>query len=101
MSMTFGVDLNPDGDNTRSLGSSSARWKVNGHVSELLEVLITASNNTSITISDSRITADHVVVNQLLEIASDVSYTTAAGSLTLSCSSGIPAMTLYLGVKVA
>ena len=60
-------------------------------------VNVSATSNTSVTISNSNIKADHYVYNTSnTDIGSDLSWTTASGSLTLSCSSGIPAMTLLL-----
>lgn len=58
---------------------------------------VTATSNTSTTISDSAITADHYVCNQFsTDTDADVTWTTSAGSITLSCTEGIPAMTLVL-----
>ena len=100
MSMTFNCNLNPDATaNNRSLGSSSAKWKLNGYVPEMIAISVNATNNTSVTINNSGITADHIVVNQYERIDTDISYTTSAGSITLTCATGIPAMTLYLAVK--
>lgn len=99
MAMMFGTNLEPDISFGRSLGSSSKKWKLNGHVPELIEVSVTATTASSSTISNDAITAGHVVVNDMAVIDDDVSYTTADGSITLSCSGGIPAMKLYLGVK--
>lgn len=60
-------------------------------------ISVSATSNTSKTINDSNITADHYVFNTSSTApGSDVSWTTSAGSITLSCSSGIPAMTLML-----
>ena len=97
--MTFGFNVNPDSDSTRSLGSSSAKWKLNGYVAEIIPVTITATSNTSVTVQNSNITADHIVINQYAILDYDISYTTTAGSITVSRSNGIPDMTLYLGVK--
>lgn len=98
MAITFAMDVNPDGDLTRSLGSSSNKWKVNGHVTEIVEISVSATSDTSVTIGDSNITENHVVLNSF-NTSSDISYTTSNGSVVLTCSSGIPAITLYFGVK--
>ena len=99
MAFTFGMNVNPDGNLTRSLGSTSAKWKLNGYVAEMIAVSVTATSSTSTTISNSNITAQHIVVNQHWIHGADISYTTSAGSITITCDSGIPAMTLYLAVK--
>lgn len=58
---------------------------------------VSATSNTSATINDNRITANTYVYNTAkTDLNGDVSWTTSAGSITLSCSSGIAAMTLYL-----
>ena len=52
-----------------SAGSPTNKWKLNGHVKEYIELTITleSSNGTSKTITDSRITAKHVVLNNINE----------------------------------
>ena len=60
-------------------------------------VSVSASSNTSTTINNSNITANHYVYNtSFVGAAADISWSTAAGSITVSCSGGIPAMTLML-----
>lgn len=98
MAMTFGTDINPN-NSTHSLGSSSNKWKINGYVPEIVVVNVSASANTSVSIQNSSITADHIVINQYSSIPNDVSYTTSAGYISLTCSAGIPAMTLFLSAK--
>ena len=66
----------------------------------ILELTVSASSSTSTSISNSAITANHVVLNDTCTVPANVSYTTSAGSISLSCASGIPAMTLYLAQKV-
>lgn len=60
-------------------------------------VNVTATSNTSKTINNNAITADHYVYNQVSTIPdADIEWTTSAGSITLTCSAGIPAMYLLL-----
>lgn len=99
MALTFATDIVPDGNKTRNVGSSSKKFKLNGHVAELIEVSVTATSSTSTSVSNQDITADHVVLNDSQFITSDISWTTSSGSIALSCADGIPAMTLYLGIK--
>ena len=99
MAITFATNINPDSNASRSLGSASAKWKVNGYLPEIIAATFTATANTTATFSNSSITADHVVINQNVTHSADISYTTTAGSITVTCASGIPAMTLYLGIK--
>ena len=68
----------------------------------LIEVTVNATANTSVTISDSAITADHIVINEHQVMLYNVDYeTTNNGTLILSCSHGIPAMTLYLSRRTS
>lgn len=60
-------------------------------------ISVSATSNTTKTISNSAITEDHYVYNlNSADIGSDMTWITRAGSITLSCSSGIPAMNLML-----
>lgn len=62
-----------------------------------LIVTVTATSGTTKTISNALITSDYYVFNTAFSgAAADVSWTTGSGTLTLSCSEGIPAMTLFL-----
>ena len=62
---------------------------------------VTATSNTSKTISDSNITANHFVYTQTsTDPSADVSWSTSAGSITLTCSGGIPAMKLMLALNM-
>ena len=99
MAMTFATNINPDGNLTRTLGTSNIRWKVNGYVAELIPIMISETPNTSVTVQNESITADHTVINQHWIHTSDISYTTSAGSITVTCADGLPNMTLYLGVQ--
>lgn len=73
-------------------------------VQELIDVVITDENmyTSPLTIYDSRITADHVVINNVVINRANINYTTAAGSITLQNSDGISPFTsgthLILGV---
>ena len=69
-----------------------------------VEVTSSSFSSLPITITDSNITADHVVVSSVLSNPSaqtgDWTVTTAAGSLTIAGSiSGSTTVTLYLNVK--
>lgn len=69
-----------------------------------VEVTSSSFSSLPVTITDSNITADHVVVNSVLSNPSaqtgDWTVTTAAGSLTIAGSiSGSTTVTLYLNVK--
>ena len=69
-----------------------------------VEVTSSSFSSLPVTINDSNITADHVVVNSVLSNPSaqtgDWTVTTAAGSLTIAGSiSGSTTVTLYLNVK--
>ena len=58
---------------------------------------VSASSNTSVTINNSAITSSFYVCDTASSIpVSDLSWSTSSGSITLSCSGGIPAMTLCL-----
>lgn len=60
-------------------------------------VEVTATSNTTTTISNSDITTNHYVYNTTSTVPlSDISWTTSDGSLTLTCSNGIPAMYVLL-----
>lgn len=60
-------------------------------------VEVTATSNTTTTISNSNITTNHYVYNTTSTVPlSDISWTTSDGSLTLTCSNGIPAMYVLL-----
>lgn len=48
------------------------------------------------TVEDSRITANHAVVSFTAAHPADITWTTAAGSLTVSCTAGIPEMVLMV-----
>lgn len=64
-------------------------------------VSVSATSNTSKTISNSAITANHYVYNTTSPlIGSDMTWTTSAGSITLSCSKGVPAMNLMLCLDI-
>lgn len=64
-------------------------------------VSVSATTSTSTTISNSNITADHYVFNIVSALPdANVSWTTSAGSVTLSCTSGIPAMSLLLCLDI-
>lgn len=89
-------------------GTGLARfWDgVKAAINAIKTVEVTSSSFSSlpITISDSNITADHVVVNSVLSNPSaqtgDWTVTTSTGSLTISGSiSGSTTVTLYLNVK--
>lgn len=99
MAFIFATNVNPDGNLTRSLGSSSAKWKINGHIQELIEVEIEETSNTTVTVNDSDITADHVVINPYEDWVNDISCTTTSGSATFTSSSGFPDCVFYLGIK--
>lgn len=69
-----------------------------------VEVTSSSFSSLPVTINNSNITADHVVVNSVLSNPSaqtgDWTVTTAAGSLTIAGSiSGSTTVTLYLNVK--
>ena len=63
------MDVLPNEDD--SLGNSSAKWNVNGHNLDYIELTIQlqSANGQTIVINDSRITNKHVVLNS---IASDL-----------------------------
>ena len=65
----------------------------------IVQISVSATSSTSSSVSNSKLTADHVVLNEAQLIDSDVSYTTSSGSVSFSCSGGIPAMTLLFGFK--
>jgi len=81
-----------------SSGVTSCDGYANVNVPKQAIVLsVSATSNTSVTINNSDITSDYYVYDNTSDLpASDISWTTANGSITLSCSSGVPAMTLYL-----
>lgn len=62
----------------------------------ILRINVTSTSSTTKTISSSSITEYHYPVNEPQIAAADITWTTSSGQLTLSCASGIPAMTLYL-----
>lgn len=79
---------------------------VKAEINELKTVEVTSSSFSSlpITISDSNITSDHIVVNSVLSNPSaqtgDWTVTTSDGSLTISGTmNGSTTMTLYLTSK--
>ena len=97
MAMVFATDINPDTTATRSLGDSTHRFKINGIAYDTIAVSVPATNSTTVTISDSAITASHNVITNVMPIEDDIDWSTSTGSLTLTKESGtIPAMTLVL-----
>lgn len=71
---------------------------------KVLQIDMASFSSLPQTVTDSRITADHVVVNSVLGTPSaqtgEWTWTTAAGSLTISGTiNGTTTMTLYLAVK--
>lgn len=89
-------------------GTGLARfWDgVKAAINAIKTVEVTSSSFSSlpVTISDSNITADHIVVNSVLSNPAaqtgDWTVTTSTGSLTISGSiSGSTTVTLYLNVK--
>ena len=83
-----------------SAGTTSCDGYANVNVTDspLLEVSVSATSSTSTTISNNKITANHVVVNDAQVAGANISWSTSSGQLTISCSGGIPAMTLHLAV---
>lgn len=67
--MSFKADIIPNGN--YSMGSSTSKWQINGHEEGIIELTIPlqSSDGRTIIINDSRITANHVVLNK---IASDL-----------------------------
>ena len=64
---------------------------------QAITLSVSATSNTSVTINNSDITSDYYVYDETSSLpSSDVSWSTSNGSITLSCSDGIPAMTLKL-----
>lgn len=100
MAFTFAMNVNPDSNLARSLGSSSVQWKINGKIVELIEITISATSETSVSVSNANITTEHVVLNPYTTGGYEISYTTSAGSVTFTCANGFTAQTFYLGVKV-
>lgn len=100
MAFTFATNVNPDGNLTRSLGSSSAKWLINGMIVELIEVTISATADTTVTVSNANITSNHIVLNPYTTNGYDFSYSTANGSVTFTCANGFSNETFYLGIKV-
>ena len=66
--------------------------------SPILQIDVTGTAATSATLTNPAITAEHYVINNAQIAASNVSWTTAAGQITLSCADGIPAMTIFLAI---
>lgn len=62
------------------------------------DISVSQTSETSYTINDERITAEHVIRQDFADMDNDVSWTTSAGSATLTCAQGIPALivTFYL-----
>jgi len=92
----FNTDILPNATKTYSLGNSSKRWLLNDVVAEILVISVNGTSSTSTSVSNSDITKRHVVLNDAQLAAADITWTTANGSISLSGSSSIPAMTLYL-----
>lgn len=100
MALVFKTDINPDSSLSHSFGAPDKRWKLNGYVVEFLSISVSATSSTSTTVQNSNITTAHVVLNDAQLSSANISWTTSAGSITLSSTQAIPAMTLYLGVAV-
>lgn len=71
---------------------------------KVLQIDVSSFSSLPQTVTDSRITADHVVINSVLGTPSaqtgEWSWTTIAGGLTVSGSiNGTTTMTLYLAIK--
>ncbi len=81
-----------------SYGTISCDGYANVSVPQVTFVIdVTATSSTSKTISNSNITSScRVYTMTNTDAGSDISWTTSDGSITLSCSSGIPAMKLMI-----
>ena len=84
---------------TNSTSAAYAATPAAVKATEILEVSVTATSEVSTTIENTAITANHVVLNDFMSWASDITWSTDAGTMTISSSNGIPAMTLYLALK--
>lgn len=94
----YTAQANSGTKNITESGTISCDGYANVNVAkQAITLSVVATSNTSVTINNSDITSDFYVYDETSSIpSSDVSWTTSNGSITLSCSSGIPAMTLYL-----
>ena len=67
MAHNYGFNVEK-GTSAVSLGSSTAKWKVNGFVAELIELTIDlqSTDGETLTINDSRITPYHEVLQSVI-----------------------------------
>lgn len=88
MAMTFATNINPSSATGQSLGGSSRKWKINGHVAEMIAVqFVCAAGSTSTTVSNADITSSHICVTSNAatshsNFASNIVFSTSAGSVT-------------------
>lgn len=88
-------------DTSVAANSASTNVPTSAAVSSLVlsqrpfHIWVNANSTSSYTITDSRITADHRVMTEtIVRSTSDINWTTATGTCTLSCTAGIPEMDL-------
>ena len=80
----------------KSNGTSAPTWET---VSSIVAIDVTATTATSTTISNSKVTANHIALNDVvIGAGANITVTTAAGSVSLACSTGIPAFKLILTI---
>lgn len=94
----YTAQANSGTKNITASGVTSCDGYANVSVAKQAIVLsVTATSNTSVTINNSNITTDYYVYNTAsTSLPADLSWSTSTGSVTLTCISGIPAMTLFL-----
>lgn len=94
----YTAQANSGTKNITASGVTSCDGYANVSVAKQAIVLsVTATSNTSVTINNSNITTDYYVYNTAsTSLPADLSWSTSTGSVTLTCSGGIPAMTLFL-----
>ena len=98
--MNIQGDILP-GSSGLSLGSSSSRWLLNGTVRDIIEltVALESEDGETKTVSNSAITSNHVVLEDITEYnvgyiigqtitevpAGDIQWQTGNGTITLTC----------------
>lgn len=105
MAHQFGFDLVPDSDLTRSLGSTSKKWYINGHFKEIIVVDFPEMDEDTDGLGTyiQRMTANHVLINDLAFSDADMTWTTARGEMEVIknvAGTYSPAMKLYFGIPV-
>ena len=91
------ASLSFDGSTTTQVLTKKGTWE---GIKSVIAIDVAANASaTSVTVSNALITANHIALNDVVATATaDITVTTAAGSVLVSCTGGIPAFKLILAL---